>query len=43
MSLRVQSGILKAIVRSNVRSLSQYYNINDNAFGFNEQQKEVCS
>ncbi|XP_051172719.1 isovaleryl-CoA dehydrogenase, mitochondrial-like [Leptopilina boulardi] len=41
MSLRVQSGVLKTIVRSNVRSLSQFYSINDNAFGFNEQQKEL--
>ncbi|XP_051169600.1 isovaleryl-CoA dehydrogenase, mitochondrial-like [Leptopilina boulardi] len=41
MILRVQSGVLKTIVRSNVRSLSQFYSINDNAFGFNEQQKEL--
>ncbi|XP_043465949.1 isovaleryl-CoA dehydrogenase, mitochondrial [Leptopilina heterotoma] len=41
MSLRVQSAVLKTIVRSNVRSLSQFYSSNDNTFGFNEQQKEL--
>ncbi|XP_051172716.1 isovaleryl-CoA dehydrogenase, mitochondrial-like [Leptopilina boulardi] len=42
MNISVQYCVLKTLVRNNYyRSLSQFYNINDNSFGFNEQQKEL--
>ncbi|XP_033228791.1 isovaleryl-CoA dehydrogenase, mitochondrial [Belonocnema kinseyi] len=41
MSLRVGSRLLKTHVNRQTRFLSQFYNIDDSAFGFTDQQKEL--
>ena len=41
MSLHVGSRLFKTHVCRHSRFLSQFYNIEDSAFGFTDQQKEV--